>query len=77
VGEAIRSAATGYLVPERDVEAMSRMAGAILSDGDRWRSFSAAGIEHVRADFDIKKCTPQLESIYDRIIREHPVKGAA
>lgn len=71
VGEAIISGKTGYLVPEKDVNAMCRMAGAVLSDSDQWRSFSDAGIAHVRANFDITNCTRLLEDIYDRIIRDH------
>ncbi len=71
VGEGIIPDKTGHLVPEKDVTAMSRMAGAILSEPDRWQSFSEAGIAHVRDRFDITSCTRQLEGTYDRIIRDH------
>ena len=71
VGEAIADQKTGYLVPERDVNAMSAMAAGVLTDSSRWASFSQAGINFVRANFEITKCSRLLENTYDHIIREH------
>ena len=75
VGEAVQSGISGYLVPEKDVKGMSAMAATLLTDQDRWASFSQAGTDFARKTFDITKCSRQLENIYDHVIQEHAKKA--
>jgi colanic acid/amylovoran biosynthesis glycosyltransferase len=71
VGEAVLNGKSGYLAAEKSSTSMAEMVGALLSDDDQWRSFSQSGIRFVRSNFDIRKCTVELEDTYDRVIRAH------
>lgn len=66
--EAVVQGKTGYLVPERDVRAMSSMTASLLNGGDQWAAFSRAASEFVRAQFDIVECTRLLEETYADVV---------
>lgn len=61
--EVVADAATGMIVPERDVKAMSAAALAILGDEDRAASMSQAARQKAR-EFDIESITDRLITIY-------------
>jgi colanic acid/amylovoran biosynthesis glycosyltransferase len=71
VGEAVSRDRTGYLVPEKDVKAMSAKIAALLTDSSLWNAFSRAAVNFVRSNFDINQCTRSLEDTYDNIISTH------
>jgi colanic acid/amylovoran biosynthesis glycosyltransferase len=71
VGEAVSRDRTGYLVPERDVKAMSDKIAALLTDSSLWSAFSRAAVNFVRSNFDINRCSRSLEDTYDNIISTH------
>lgn len=75
VGEAVYRDRTGYLVPERDVKAMSTKIAALLTDQSLWSAFSRAAVDFVRSNFDIDRCSRSLEDTYDSIISAHKRHG--
>ncbi|WP_311950611.1 glycosyltransferase [Halomonas piscis] len=68
IPEAIVNNKTGFLVAERDTEALAERLHVLLADqGRRW----AMGLEaraFCEAQFDIRHQTEELEAIYDRVI---------
>ncbi|WP_312947855.1 glycosyltransferase [Agrobacterium sp.] len=71
VGEAVEDGRTGALVAERDVLGMAEAVGRLLTEGERWESFSKRGPEMVSERFHISKQTSQLEDYYDEVIAKH------
>jgi colanic acid/amylovoran biosynthesis glycosyltransferase len=67
VAEGIDPGRSGFVVPEKDINAMSDAVAKLLLDPNRWQSFSNAGIRFTRTKFDIVRQTRELENIYDML----------
>jgi glycosyltransferase involved in cell wall biosynthesis len=68
--EAVIDSATGFVVPERDVEGLARRLEQLLSDQDARTAMGRAARAHVEASFDMRSQTRLLETIYDRVTHE-------
>jgi colanic acid/amylovoran biosynthesis glycosyltransferase len=68
IPEVIAHGNTGYLVPERDVEALAGKLLLLVRRSDLWPSLGAAGRVRIEADYDIRKQAERLEAIYDRLL---------
>jgi glycosyltransferase involved in cell wall biosynthesis len=68
IPEAISDGLTGFVVPERDTDALSDRLHQLLSDSSMWRRFSEAGLERMRALFDLRTQTGKLEDMYEQVI---------
>jgi colanic acid/amylovoran biosynthesis glycosyltransferase len=71
IPEAIHNGHNGFLVPERDVNALSDRLLLLLKNPELRRGMGNAGRKMVEADFDINKQTHLLEGIYLEVIRKH------
>ena len=69
VPEVVRDGETGLLVPEKDVEALGKALYRLLDDEVLWEKMALAGQHHIAKTFDLAKNTPQLETIYDEVLR--------
>ncbi|PEN08780.1 hypothetical protein CRI93_03210 [Longimonas halophila] len=58
---------TGFLVPERNVEALADRLITLLDDPERRRAMGRAARAKMRSDFDMVKQCQALEGYYDRI----------
>jgi glycosyltransferase involved in cell wall biosynthesis len=70
IAEAVVDGKTGYVVPERDVEALAARMGLLLRDTEMARQMGINARAHVEKNFDIKKQSAKLETIYDEVIRK-------
>lgn len=68
IPEAIIHGETGLLAPEKDTEQLIKDLRLLLEDAELRQKFSLAGQAHVAANFDLKKNTRQLETIYDQVV---------
>ncbi|MBS0273130.1 MAG: glycosyltransferase [Proteobacteria bacterium] len=59
---------TGFLVPERDVEALTRRMDDLLSDPARRLRMGAQARALVEQRFDIRRQTEILEDLYDEVL---------
>jgi colanic acid/amylovoran biosynthesis glycosyltransferase len=59
---------TGFLVPERDEDALARRMEELLEDPDRRHRMGAAGRALVEDRFDIDRQTAVLENFYDSVL---------
>lgn len=65
VPEAVADRETGLLAPERDIPALGRHLSVILEDSALAERLGAEGRRRVERDFNIARCTAQLERVYD------------
>jgi glycosyltransferase involved in cell wall biosynthesis len=65
--EAVDDGVTGLLAPEKDVAALSDRLHTVLSDDALAERLGRQGRAHVLEKFDIRRCTPALERIYDEV----------
>lgn len=59
---------TGFLVPERNVDALAGRLITLLDHPDRRRAMGRAARAKMQADFDVFKQCQALETYYDRIL---------
>ncbi len=69
ISEAVSPGETGFLVAERDWEALAERIAQLLKDETLWQQFSLRGRERVRTTFSADKQISELENIYDRVMR--------
>lgn len=69
IPEAVAHGETGFLVAERDWEALAGCIALLLRDETLWQQFSRKGQERMHATFSVHNQTRALEDIYDRVIR--------
>jgi glycosyltransferase involved in cell wall biosynthesis len=67
IPEAIVEGETGFIVPERDAEALAARLTAILSDADLRGRMGAAARAMAEQSFDFGRQMRRLEGIYDEI----------
>ena len=63
IPEQVEDGRSGYLVPERDVDALADKLGALLSQPEQWPAMGRAGRDHIAAEFDIEKLNDRLERL--------------
>jgi glycosyltransferase involved in cell wall biosynthesis len=70
IPEAVADGLTGFLVPERDWQALGAKILMLLRDKKLWTQFSRAGESRIRRQFDVRKQAQLLEVIYEQVIDE-------
>jgi colanic acid/amylovoran biosynthesis glycosyltransferase len=73
--EGILPGRSGFLVPERDVDALAERLSYMIERGMQWSEWGRAGRRHVEQNYDIRKLSLQLESIYEQAIASHRARG--
>ena len=68
IPECMLEGKTGFLVPERDEDALARRMAELLEDPERRHRMGAAGRALVEERFDIDRQTAVLENYYDSLI---------
>ena len=70
IPEIIDDGVTGYLVPERDVEAMASRLRALLDDDALRQRLGAAARRKMEQEYDIGRRVEVLEDLYDRAVAD-------
>jgi colanic acid/amylovoran biosynthesis glycosyltransferase len=70
IPECIVDGKTGFLVPERDEEALAGKMAELLEDPVRRHAMGAAGRALVEDRFDIERQTAALENFYDSVLAQ-------
>ena len=65
IPEVVAQDRTGFLVAERDCDALANKLLLLLQDAASWNRLSHAGQENTRRLFDIRKQAAALEDIYE------------
>jgi colanic acid/amylovoran biosynthesis glycosyltransferase len=72
IPEAVAHEQTGFLAPERDVEALATYLKTLLTNPTLWTQFSHRGRERVLKEFNLAQQTRLLEEIYWERVIESP-----
>lgn len=69
--EIVDEGETGFLVPERDPEALARALGTVLRDTALQRRLGAAARAKMEREYDLRARVRALEDVYDAVVAEH------
>ncbi len=64
IPEIIQNGKSGFLVPERDVDALAEKLAYLIEHPEIWPEMGRAGRTHVEANYDINKLNDRLVEIY-------------
>jgi colanic acid/amylovoran biosynthesis glycosyltransferase len=67
IPEVILDGESGFLVEERDVEALAERLEFLTARPELWPKMGRAGRRHVEQEYDLDKQVAALEELYDRI----------
>jgi colanic acid/amylovoran biosynthesis glycosyltransferase len=66
--ETVADDRSGFLVPERDVDALAERIIYLLEHPEIWPKMGRAGRAHVEANYDINKLNDRLVEIYQELL---------
>lgn len=64
IPELVEDGVSGFLVSERDADALADRLRYLIDHPDKWDEMGYAGRKHIEADFDIEKLNDQLVALY-------------
>jgi colanic acid/amylovoran biosynthesis glycosyltransferase len=70
IPQAVIQGETGFLTPEKDVDAIAKYILMLFQDPQLCQKLSYQGKDHVRQNFDQTKQAQTLERIYDEILQQ-------
>lgn len=68
IPENIVEGRTGFLVPERDPEAVAEKIAYLMDNEELWASMSKAAPQHVAENFDLEKLNDRLVELYGEVV---------
>lgn len=72
IPELIEDGVSGFLVPERDVEALADRLARLIDSPERWGAMGRAGRQRVEAAFDSDMLNRELVALYEQLLLERP-----
>jgi colanic acid/amylovoran biosynthesis glycosyltransferase len=67
IPELVENGVSGFLVPERDVQAMTDRLAYLIDHPEEWESMGRAGRKKIEDDFDNEKINDYLVELYQQI----------
>lgn len=71
IPEVVINKESGYLVPERDVDALTERLGFLVTHPDIWEEMGQKGREHIEKNYNITTQVQKLEEIYDMVVKRN------
>ena len=71
IPEVIINGKSGFLVPEKDVDALAERIEYLIEHEEMWFEIGRAGREFVEKKYDIKTLNKKLEQIYERFVHSN------
>ena len=68
IPELVEDGRSGFLVPERDSEALADRVGWLVDRPDSWPDMGRAGRSRVEAEYDIAKLSMRLVELYQSVL---------
>jgi len=66
--ELVEDGVSGYLVAERDVDALADSLARLLDHPEHWPQMGRAGRKKVEEEFDMERLNDRLEALYRSLI---------
>ncbi|MBM3777380.1 MAG: colanic acid biosynthesis glycosyltransferase WcaL [Acidimicrobiia bacterium] len=74
IPELVQDGVSGFLVPERDVDALAGRVGWLADHPEAWPGFGRAGRAHVEASYSIRALNVRLAGVYEELVGRAPVR---
>ena len=71
IPEVVLDGVTGYLAPEKDIDALTRQLERVVNRPDTWERMGQAGRRHIEAEYNADVQVKRLEEIYTRLIEAY------
>ncbi len=71
IPEIVEDGLTGFLVPERDVDALAHRLERLVGDRGLRTQMGRAARDKMRREFDNRAQVAELETLYDRVVEPH------
>lgn len=68
IPELVEDGVSGYLVPERDADALAEKLKALIHEPERWYDMGQAGRQRVMQKYDINTLSDELVTVYEKVI---------
>jgi len=68
IPELVENGVSGFLVPERDVEALADRVAYLMDHPERWPEMGAYGRKRIEKYYDINRLNDTLVQIYDQLL---------
>ncbi len=68
IPELVEDGISGFLVPERDVDALAEKLGYLIEHPEIWPQMGKAGRAYVEKNYDINKLSDRLVEIYSKVL---------
>jgi colanic acid/amylovoran biosynthesis glycosyltransferase len=68
IPDGVRNGESGFLVPERDVDALAGRLTELVEHPQRWPAMGRAGRAHMEAHYDVERLTDRLVEIYRSLV---------
>ncbi|MEL6490816.1 MAG: glycosyltransferase [Cyanobacteria bacterium J06621_3] len=76
IPELVEDGVSGYLVPERDVDAIAHKLTELITHPENWPKMGRAGREKVLADYELNQLNDELVRHYQKLLqRQHQAIG--
>jgi colanic acid/amylovoran biosynthesis glycosyltransferase len=69
IPEVVSDGVSGFLVPERNVEELTRRLAYLVERPEMWPELGRQGRRHIEENFDISKLNDQLVGLYEGVVR--------
>lgn len=70
IPELVQDGISGFLVPERDVDALAEKLNYLIEHPEIWPEMGRAGRAYVEANYDINKLNDRLVEIYQELLND-------
>jgi colanic acid/amylovoran biosynthesis glycosyltransferase len=77
IPELVEDGVSGFLVPERDAEALADRLDELIGRPDRWEEMGRAGRDRVERDYDLGRLNDRLAEVYREAMRPSGRLGPA
>jgi colanic acid/amylovoran biosynthesis glycosyltransferase len=71
IPEVIRDGHSGYLVPERDTDALAQKLGYLIEHPELWPEMGRKGRAYVEEHYNLDKLNDRLVEIYRQLVNKH------
>jgi colanic acid/amylovoran biosynthesis glycosyltransferase len=68
IPEVVVDGASGFLVPEKDINALAERLEYLITNPELWESMGRAGRSHIEKNFNIELQAARLEEHYDSLL---------
>ena len=70
IPEVVIDGENGYLVPEKDVDALAEKLEFLISRPDIWEQMGQKGRYHIEKEYNVTTQVQKLEKIYDEVVND-------